>query len=159
MTNDGKQLTEKFEIDVIDMVIGRGNCYTKDETKLDRWCLVFTSTTKEEFKKALGLMEEEVKDKLVEEVDKYSSDNQVVALYSKYTREELERNTLLIEAKEEAEREGMEKGIKEGIKEGIQSEKLETVKRLKEYTILSEKDISKITGLSIDEINKITINI
>jgi len=110
MTRDGKQLTEKFEIDIIDMEIGRRNCYTKDETKLDRWCLVFTAKTKEEFGKALeGLMEEEAKEKLVEEVDKYSSSNQVVALYSKYTREELEHNTLLIEAREE----GIEQGVKE----------------------------------------------
>lgn len=38
MTSDGKQLIEKFEIDVVDMVIRRRLCYTKDETKLARWC-------------------------------------------------------------------------------------------------------------------------
>lgn len=152
MTNDGKQLTEKFEIDIIDVVIGRKNCYTKHEAKLDRWCLVFTSTTKEEFEKALeGLMGEEAKDRLVSQVNQYSSDNQVIALYSKYTREELERNTLLIEAREEAR--------EEEIKEEIKSEKLEVAKGLKEYDTLSEDDISKITGLSIEKINKITINI
>lgn len=158
MTIDGKQLTEKFEIDVIDMVIGRKNCYTKDETKLVRWCLVFTSTTKEEFEKALeGLMEEEAKDKLVEEVDRYSSNNQVVALYSKYTREELERNTLLIEGMEEAREKGLregrqkgrEEGIKEGIKEGAYKRNIEIATELKKLGTLSENEIADVTDLSI----------
>lgn len=160
MTKDGKQLTEKFEIDVIDMVIGRRNCYTKDETKLDRWCLVFTSTTREEFERALeGLMEEEAKEKLVEEVDKYSSSNQVVALYSKYTKEELERNTLLIEATEEATREGLEagmrRGLKEGRKEGRKESSIEIAKALKKLDSISIEDISKVTNLSIDTIKNL----
>jgi len=143
MTRDGKQLTEKFEIDIIDMEIGRRNCYTKDETKLDRWCLVFTAKTKEEFGKALeGLMEEEAKEKLVEEVDKYSSSNQVVALYSKYTREELEHNTLLIEAREE--------GIEHGMKEGEHKRNVEIAKSLKNMGTLNEEEISKVTGLTIE---------
>ena len=59
----------------------------------------------------------------MEEVDKYSSDNQVVALYSKYTREELEHNTLLIEGMEEAREQGLKQGIKEGIEQYLQIRK------------------------------------
>lgn len=154
-TDGGKRLTEKFEIDVVDMVIGIENCYTKNETKLDRWCLVFTAKTKKEFEKALeGLMEEEVKDKFIDEVDKYSSDNQVVALYSKYTREELEHNTLLIEGMEEAKEQGFMQGIEQGIKQGIERGILDVAKNLKNMGT-SIEDISKATGLSIDVVQKI----
>jgi len=164
MTRDGKQLTEKFEIDIIDMEIGRRNCYTKDETKLDRWCLVFTAKTKEEFGKALeGLMEEEAKEKLVEEVDKYSSSNQVVALYSKYTREELEHNTLLIEAREEGieqgmkegEKRGIERGIKEGKEQGIKQASIEIAKKLLHIPNNTVEQIADITGLSIETIKNL----
>lgn len=124
------------------------NCYTENETKLDRWCLVFTAKTRKEFEEALdGLMEVEAKEKSVEEVDKYSSNNQVIALYSKYTREELEHNTLLIEAREEA--------IKQGIKQGKKENSIEIAKALKELGTVGTDDISKVTGLSIDIIQKL----
>ena len=108
---DGKILSKKFQIDIIDMEIGRELCYTNSETKLARWCRVLTSKTEEEFLNSLGddLMEEEAKEQLIEEVNKYSSDEEVAVLYSAYTKEELERNTLRIEAREE--------GLKEGLKE------------------------------------------
>jgi len=159
MTKDGKKLTEKFEIDIVDMVIGRRNCYTKNETKLDRWCMVFTAKTKEEFESALeGLMEEEVKEKFVEEVDKYSSDNQVVALYSKYTREELEHNTLLIEGMEEARekglKEGFEEGFENGVEKGIEQGVVMIAKKLKEMG-MSIEDIRKATSLSCEQIDSL----
>ena len=116
-------------------------------------------------------MEEGVKEKFVEEVDKYSSDNQVVALYSKYTREELEHNTLLIEGMEEAREKGLkegfeegfengvekgiekgiEQGIKQGIEQGIERGILSVAKNLKSIGTRVE-DISKATGLSIETI-------
>ncbi|MBD9085428.1 hypothetical protein EGP64_02025 [bacterium] len=84
-TEKGKILTKKLQIDMVDMVKGREICYTDSENKLARWCKVFTSTSEEELKEALGddLMEREPKEKLVDEVTKLSSDEDAVILYTK----------------------------------------------------------------------------
>ena len=92
------------------MVLARDICYNDYSNKLARWCMVLTSKTKEEFKKYLGedLMEKEAKEKLEEKTSKMSDDEEVYALYSAYTKEELEKNTLIVEA----EQKGREQGIK-----------------------------------------------
>ena len=76
-------------------------------------------------------MKESSKDKLVDEANRCSSNNQVVALYSEYTREELERNTLLIEEMEEAREKGLREGRQEGIKEGTNRRNIEIATELK----------------------------
>ena len=100
---------------MVDMEIGRKLCYTKDETKLARWCRVLTSKTEEEFRFALGddLMEKDAKEVLNDEVSKYISDEPAVVLYSAYSREELERNSILADERKE----GYEEGIQETKKE------------------------------------------
>lgn len=94
---EGEILTKKFQIDYIDLEKAKKNLYNEDEKLLARWCRVIKSNTKEELKKELGegLMERETKEKLVDEVNKYTDDEEVYALYSDYTKEELERNTLI----------------------------------------------------------------
>ena len=137
-------LSEKFEIDQIDMVLARDICYNDYSNKLARWCMVLTSKTKEEFKKYLGedLMEKEAKEKLEEKTSKMSDDEEVYALYSAYTKEELEKNTLI----EEAEQRGHEKGIK--------NEKISIARNLKNIGI-SIDDISKAKSLTREEIKKL----
>ena len=137
-------LSEKFEIDQIDMVLARDICYNDYSNKLARWCMVLTSKTKEEFKKYLGedLMEKEAKEKLEEKTNKMSDDEEVYALYSAYTKEELEKNTLI----EEAEQRGVEEGIK--------NRNIEIAKNLKNIGI-SIDDISKATSLTKEEIKKL----
>ena len=138
---EGKILTKKLRIDIVDMVKGKEKCYTKEETNLSRWCKILTSKTEEEIKKAIdgGIMEKEAKEKLIEEVNKYSSDEEVIALYSAYTKDELEHNTQLIEAREA------------GINEGIKKRNLEIAKNLLNRNIKID-DIIDITGLSKEEI-------
>ena len=133
-------LSEKFEIDQIDMVLARDICYNDYSNKLARWCMVLTSKTKEEFKKYLGedLMEKEAKEKLEEKTSKMSDDEEVYALYSAYTKEELEKNTLI----EEAEQRGIEKN------------KLEIAKNMIKENIDIDI-ISKITGLDKQELEKL----
>ena len=87
-------------------------------------------------------MEKEAENKLVNEVDKYSSDDEVIALYSAYSRDELEWNTLKIEAREE------------GLKEGSKQEKLEIAKKLLKMN-MSISDISKATGLTKEQIENL----
>ena len=142
------------------MEIGRRICYTNSENKLARWCRVLTSRTEEEFIKSLGddLMENNAKEMLIDEVNKYSSDEEAVVLYSAYTKEELEKNTLLEEAEELGLKRGMEEGLKQGIEQGIEqgakTKQIEIAKNMiKESIDISL--ISKLTDLSIEEINNL----
>lgn len=143
-TEKGKILTKKLQIDMVDMVKGREICYTDSENKLARWCKVFTSTSEEELKEALGddLMERGPKEKLVDEVTKLSSDEDAVILYTKLTRQELEQNTYIAEAKQR------------GFEEGIEQEKLKMAKKMLEQKFKIEI-IKQITGLEKQQIEKL----
>lgn len=153
---NGKILSEKFRIDFLDMVIGNNLCYTSEEIKLARWCKVFTSKSEEEFKKAIGdgLMEKEAKEKLANEVNKYSRDDEIIALYSAYTREELERNTFIEDATEQGMKQGMEKGMKQGIERGMKYKSQEIARNLLNEGF-NKFIVSKATGLSQEEIAKL----
>ncbi len=167
---EGKILSEKFRIDFVDMVIGSKLCYTDGESNLTKWCYAFTTKKKEAFQKVVGEidMEEEAREKLIEEVDKYSTDDEVVALYSAYTRQELEYNTFMEDAKEEGLKRGIEegieqgiqqgikKGIQQGIEQGIEKRNIEIAKNLLGKYDITE--ISKITGLTVMEIQKLYKN-
>ena len=145
---EGKILSEKFEIDNLDMVIGRKICYNEYNNKLARWCTVLTAKTEEEFRKYLGddLMGKETKSKLMDETMKYSSDEDVVALYFEKSREELEYNTLIEEAKQN--------GLKQGIEQGSVNKSIEIARNFK--NIGTDIDtISKATGLTKEEIEKL----
>ena len=141
---DGKILTEKFQIDLVNMEKAKKICYTKEETKLARWCTVIMATTKEEFDKALGedLMEKEARDLLEERVEQYSRDKEVIEMYEEYSRAELERESVLEEAVEKAEAKG--RGEKQ----------LEIARKMLEEKI-DKNTIARITGLSLDEIEKL----
>ena len=144
----GKILSEKFQIDMVDMVIGVNTCYTNSETKLARWCKALTAKTEEEFKEAIGdgIMEENVKDKLVDEVNKYSNDFETIALYSAYSKEDLENNTLLIYTRREAEQ--------KGIKQGKEQSKMEIAKNMLKKD-MSINDIIEITGLTKEQLEEL----
>ena len=109
---------------------------------------MFTSTSEEELKEALGddLMEREPKEKLVDGVTKLSSDEDAVILYTKLTRQELEQNTYIAEAKQ--------RGFEEGIEEGIEQEKLKMAKKMLEQNFKIEI-IVQITGLEKQQIEKL----
>lgn len=149
LTNEeGEILTKKFQIDLVNMEKAREICYTKEETKLARWCTVIMATTKEEFEKALGedLMEKEARDLLEEKVEQYSRDEEVIEMYSEYSRAELERESVLEEA--------IEKATKQGIEKGAQKNRIEIAKRMLDEK-LDENTISRITGFSLQEIEKL----
>ena len=63
-------------------------------------------------------------------------------------------NTILDSEKEIAQKEGREKGLKEGREEGIKQNKVDTARKMKQENI-DINTISKITNLSIKEIEKI----
>lgn len=176
---EGRILSKKFRIDFLDMVIGKKMCYTGSENNLAKWCVAFTAETEEEFLRAVGeiMMEEEAREKLIGEVNKYSNDEEVFALYSAYTRQELEYNTFMADAKEKGIKKGLKKGLKQGLKQGIQQGiqqgmkqgieqgmqqgiekgieqgKQEIVKNMLNEN-MDVSVISKVTGLTIEQIEE-----
>lgn len=167
----GKILSEKFEIDYLDMVIGKKLCYTK-ENKLARWCNVFLSRTEKELRESLGddLMENEAKDKVIDEVNKYSMDEEVIQIYTELSKQEMERNTFIEEARREGLKRGIEEGLEQGIKQGIEQgieqgiqqgiiegskkEKIEIAKNLLKLG-MNKENISFATNLSIEELDNL----
>lgn len=136
----GKVLSKKLRIDMVDLVLGKNVCYNLDNNKLSRWCRVFLAKNRNELNEVLGsdLMEQAASKKLVEEIDTMSSDDEYVELYTKLSRREMEYNTYIEEAKEEG--------------------KLEEKKKIAKSMISEKIDIaliSKITGLSIDELKQV----
>lgn len=156
----GEILTEKSRIDYVDLVNAGEKRYNESEEKLARWCRTLTAETLVNLRKEIGddLMEKEVKDKLEDEVNKYSEDDEVIALYSAYSREELERNTLIEEAKEAATKQGfnqgLEQGLEQGIEQGIEQNKIEMAKKMLDCN-LDINIISDVTSLSRKEISKL----
>ena len=82
---------------MVDMVKAKEICYTKNETKLTRWCKILTSTSEEEIRMIMGddLMEKESKDKLLEEMNEFSDDEENIFLYTSLPRSEMEQNTYI----------------------------------------------------------------
>jgi len=88
---------------MVDMDFGTRMYYTNtSKSKLARWCQIFKTNQKEELEKAIGsdLMSNKTKGKLMDEVDKYSTDEEGIQLYSKYTKAEIEHRSLLAYNKE-----------------------------------------------------------
>ena len=152
LTNEeGEILTKKLEIDIVNMEKAREICYTKEETKLVRWCMVMQARTEEELQKALGedLMEKEARELLEEKIEQYSRDEEVIEMYTEYTREELERESVLEETLEK----GIKQGMEQGMEKGIEQSKKEIALNLLKLGISIEQ-IHKATSLSIEEIEK-----
>ena len=63
-------------------------------------------------------------------------------------------NSRVIRYKREGIEEGIKQGTREGIKQGTKEKEIEIVRNMKEMNYPIE-DIKKITGLSIEEIEKI----
>jgi predicted transposase/invertase (TIGR01784 family) len=89
-------LSEKFQFDVIHVQSSIELCYTEREKKLAYWCKAFQARRAKELIEVLeghNLMEEEASKKYIDEVDKYSTDEEFYQIYTKYSKEEMERNT------------------------------------------------------------------
>lgn len=154
-----KTYSDKLVIYMIDISLGVDMCYNGTSDKLAKWCYVLTSQTEDELGKYLGdIMNEKEQNQLVDEMNKLSSNEKVIALYSAYSREELERNTLIIEAEEKGIEKGIEQGIEkgrqEGIEQGREEEKEDMIKKLYEKG-LPIKEISEIVNKTEKEIKNI----
>ena len=94
-------------------------------------------------------MSKEAKKKFIDKMNEYSEDEEIFPIYSDYTKEELNFNSRLAEAKEEMEQVKKEaaKSKEKGIKEGVRNTALNLIKKGMDVSFISE-----VTGLSVEEI-------
>ena len=155
------------EMKIYKIMNEKGELYVKNfiiyEINMDYYDKIWYSKNEEEIKKnqymiMLDLDKKELKnmpkDKIV---DKYIANVTIVnddPEFQKYMSEEEDKrkiqNSLLSEAKEEGISQGISQGYTSGINDGIK----QTAKNLLSMNMTLE-DISKATGLSIEEINKL----
>ncbi len=158
------------EMKIYKIMNEKGELYVKNfiiyEINMDYYDKIWYSKNEEEIKKnqymiMLDLDKKELKnmpkDKIV---DKYITNVTIVnddPEFQKYMSEEEDKkkiqNSLLSEAKEE----GISQGYTSGINDGISKEKVSIAKNMLNKN-MSMEDISDITGLSIEEINKLRKN-
>ena len=156
------------EMKIYKIMNEKGELYVKNfiiyEINMDYYDKIWYSKNEEEIKKnqymiMLDLDKKELKnmpkDKIV---DKYITNVTIVnddPEFQKYMSEEEDKrkiqNSLLSEAKEEGISQGYTSGINDGISKGVSQEKINIAKNLLSMNMPIE-DISKATGLSINEI-------
>ena len=142
----------EFTMDIIDYLsiimvdLIKGKAYNRD--RIDKWCTLILASTLKEFLESLkGIeMKKELKDKLKEQVEKFNEDEEEIAIYCELTRQELEHNTELEDAKED--------GFESGKEAGINQEKRQIALNLLKSD-LSIEEISKATSLSVEELKKL----
>ena len=133
---------------------------TKEELKNNRllsWMKFFTSDN-------LELIEEELKEenqimnKVIEEYKRFTSDDKMMRAYAAREAFLVGQKMMLRREREDGFDEGIEEGIKrgklEGIKEGRIAEQISMAKSMKTKN-MDINLISEITGLTIDEIEKL----
>ena len=160
------------EMKIYKIMNEKGELYVKNfiiyEINMDYYDKIWYSKNEEEIKKnqymiMLDLDKKELKnmpkDKIV---DKYITNVTIVnddPEFQKYMSEEEDKrkiqNSLLSEAKEEGISQGYTSGINDGISKGENKKSIKIAKNMLKKN-MSIEDISDITGLSIEEINKLT---
>ena len=160
------------EMKIYKIMNEKGELYVKNfiiyEINMDYYDKIWYSKNEEEIKKnqymiMLDLDKKELenmpKDKIV---DKYITNVTIVnddPEFQKYMSEEEDKrkiqNSLLSEAKEEGISQGYTSGINDGISKGENKKSIEIAKNMLKKN-MSIEDISDITGLTIEEINKLT---
>ena len=146
MSENGKLFVKNFIIYEINMdYYNKLFCKNEDEIKKNLYMIMLDLDKKE--------LENMPKDKIV---DKYITNVTIVnddLEFQKYMSEEEDKkkiqNSLLSEAREN--------GINDGISKGVSQEKVSIAKNLLSMNKPIE-DISKATGLSVEEINKLRNN-
>ena len=160
------------EMKIYKIMNEKGELYVKNfiiyEINMDYYDKIWYSKNEEEIKKnqymiMLDLDKKELKnmpkDKIV---DKYITNVTIInddPEFQKYMSEEEDKRkiqqSLLSEAKEEGISQGYTSGINDGISKGENKKSIEIAKNMLKKN-MSIEDISDITGLSIEEINKLT---
>ena len=122
------------------------NLIDEREKKVANWCILMNTNDLETFKrKAEEIMGKEDAEKLIYRAEELSCDKENIALFTKLSNEEMAFNTRLAEAERDA---------KKRYKDGVEDSSKENAKNAIGLG-LDNETISKITGLSVEEIEKI----
>ena len=148
MNKRGKIYSKKLRIDLIDLEKIKNICYPISNNKYNLF-KIFTTNKKLELVKYLegGIMRDESKEKLIKNVERYSSDEDVFTLYTELSKSELEKNTMIAEANDE----GFKNGLVVGEKRGVANEKINVAKSMYHENI-DINTISRVTNLGITEL-------
>ena len=136
---------EKYKIDLEYI---ENKYYNNDElTRREKIFLMFKESNREILKEiSKG---DKIMDKIYKRLDKLSEDEALSLLYDEKEREEEKRRAEIEYAEEH--------GLNKGISEGENKKSIEIAKRMLDKN-LDIKEISEITGLSIEEIKKLIKN-
>ena len=148
--NNKKLLTDHLQIHIIELKKFKKNSLSKD---LNYWLKIFTSKNLE------VSMSEIVKEKpIMEEVQKkYNNFVKSKLMMMEYEKKEayLYGNQIMLDEERRLGREeGIKEGIEQGIEKGIKETQISMAKNMKNDKIDFDT-ISKYTGLSIEEIDKL----
>ena len=135
---------ELLEIHNVNLEVIKEECYNKDVnelTKLEKVSKFLLSENSEELKGVIGDMDE-----ILDKVMDLCNDERLIGLYNKEDLDEA--------IKEGRYLAGVDDGIEKGIEQGIEKNKRDVVINMlnKDYDI---KEISEITNLAIEEIEKL----
>ena len=152
-----KIYSKKLRIDLIDLEKIKNICYPISNKRFSLF-KIFTTNKKVELVKYLegSTMRDESKEKLIQNVERYSSDEDVFTLYTELSKSELEKNTMIAEVNDEGFKNSLVVGEKRGEKRGIGEGIAKFAKTMiqKKFNLDS---ISEITGLSKKELSKLSI--
>ena len=147
--------SETFRIDEVDLTLPLTKDYkykNEWEEKIGRWCLLFNCNNAVDFKNICDkMLPREESERFVDIMKKLSSDKNYIIMEND---REMLRNTIIKETREEGIELGKQEGIELGKQEGIELGVLQTAKKLLKENV-DINIISKSTGLSIEEINKL----
>ena len=145
--------SEKLEIITVDIPYYSKKCYTNREdvsklTKLERFFGMFDIEDRSlAFKICKG---DEDMEEIYNKINECNLDDEIIGAYDgEWHMKELERLGMI-----RAQKEGMEKGLQKGLQKGIETRNIEIVKNMLKLN-LDSKIISEVTGLSIEQINKL----
>ncbi|MBQ3307276.1 MAG: Rpn family recombination-promoting nuclease/putative transposase [Bacilli bacterium] len=142
---EGKEYVDNYKIYEFNMDYYLNFWYNKDEKMIDKYkFLIMMNLDLENLEKLKR--KSKVVEKYMEEINKINKDPKFIEYMSYEEDQRKMQNTLLRKAKEE----GLEKGLEQGSKEKAN----EVVLKMKEEGLDSSL-ISKITGLTIEEIKNI----
>ena len=135
-------LSDKMKIIKVSVPYFYDRCYNKDASLKERFIGFLNEENKEKAK--LLIRGDKNMEELYDKVEEYS-DDEIIGLYDLEShRSEVERSV-----REEATRESFKKGLEQGIEQGLE----QAAKQMKKENIDIET-ISKVTGLSIEEIKR-----
>ena len=150
--NPEKLLTDKLEIDIIELRKVKHEYEKNKDNKKAQWMMFLDDPNLKEVKEIMK-KNKEIEDAVVV-VHKMTEDEKMQRLADLREKAIMDEKAIRRAGVEEGREEGRKEGRKEGIKEGIKEGKLLIAKKMKEEKIDIET-ICRITELSKTEIEKL----